>query len=110
MSPESFWRVMWANPREPLLVLVSGALGIGWGGSTLLGENPAWERLLGAFGTLCGTLVLASYALRFHRAVLEAEHWSTSRPRRVAKTVLRHAWFVFLMLVFIAAVIELIAS
>jgi hypothetical protein len=49
-------------------------------------------RLLG-LGLIVGSiLTVASYVLKFFPGALRGEQWSRTRPRRVARIVLRYAW------------------
>lgn len=40
-------------------------------------------------------MLLASYVLRFHQPVLADDRWLRSRPRRVTRALLKHAYGTF---------------
>lgn len=67
-----------------------------WGIWTAVNGTASPLRLAGAVVALAGLLIWASYAARFQRGLFDRPGWSLSRPRRAARLVLKHAWWVYL--------------
>ena len=94
-EPVTFRGVLADNFREVLFIAASVLAALVWGGSSVAtGDSPA-ARAAGAATIVAGLLLLASYALRFRRPVLEDDRWFRSRPRRVVRLVLVYAWGVY---------------
>ena len=107
---DTFRDEVWANPGQLLLVAVGGLLCMGWGGATAWDEGPAWQRGLGVVVAASGALVWVSYALRRHPSWSTGERWTRTRPRRVLRAVLVHAWPAFLVASVGAALVGRVAG
>ncbi|MEP6814281.1 MAG: hypothetical protein ABI873_01880 [Marmoricola sp.] len=83
-----------------LLVLFSFTAVVG--GFQLLTGSGGWHRVLGVVLLLLTALFLTSFVLRF-TPPLTGARWTASRPRRLARFVLRFAWWVPTAVVFSAA-------
>jgi len=62
-------------------------------------------RLLGLALIGGSSLTVASYAVQFFPEALRGERWSRTRPRRIARLILKYAWGVVFLGVAIAVLV-----
>jgi hypothetical protein len=90
-----FWKTVRDSPREPACVGLVIFAALFFGSRAITSGDSVLYRALGIASTFAGLLLLASYVLRFHQAVLDNERWSTSRSRRVLRALLKYSHGIF---------------
>lgn len=90
-----FWKTAWDNPREPMLVGLAVVAALLFGSHAVTSGGSVLFRVLGMVTAAAGLLLLASYILRFHQAVLDDDRWLGSRTRRVARAMLKYCYYAF---------------
>ncbi|MGZ4632364.1 MAG: hypothetical protein ACXV2G_06815 [Actinomycetes bacterium] len=86
----SFPKVLWENPREPLLVAGGSLLALGWGVSMAVAVGSVLSRALGVVAAVAGLMMRASYVLRLFSPAFASERWSRTRPRQVLRAAAPH--------------------
>lgn len=100
--PVTFGQVLRDDPRELLAVAVGTMLALILGTTAVVNGTTLGDRALGVAAVSGAVLLVVSYGFRFRRGVvLDGPAWTRTRPRRVGRFVLMHAWGMFFNVAFV---------